>query len=868
MHQRYTDNNMPLRRIFLTTVILCWPMQLFASPYAAGFYRSGDGVFQAPGGARFDSGGAKWPGGRLGFEKPLRGVAASGVEAIQEEWRDFAQDLDHPKLSTRALYRRVRYDSVWQGVAVEFYAAQNRIEFDVIVQPDAAFESAVFAAAEADFTIDSEGALRDHGVLFAQPPEVPARNARVRYRLVDAHRFGFAVEGWDRKTELRIDPVLALNVFINISGDDYLGVSTAAGYGWLGTYPPYSGALLVNSSGNLVIAAQANGVSGYHMDWLQGVRSAGVLAVRSPSSVVGAGFGSVSIVALAQHPAGGYVIAGTEGGVNLPVSPGAYQPSSPAAARGFVAWISADLKKINFSAALETAVSGLMVLPQGDIVVTGFSYNLAPYTTGAYRSPELAGANPNWQHASVVRLKGDGSALVWASLVGGDGQDSAYVCTLDKAGNILVAGSTSSKNLHWPNAALQSGYAPSGSDPLFPYNDGDGFVLRLSPDGARLVNGTYFGSSRSDVVTGIFTTGDGSVLITGLATASDFPVTSWFPGPPAARTFGSHGFTALLRTDLGALTWSTAFPGGAVMSSSLAPDQSLYASLAAASIPATEDAYQSRGDSDARLISVDARSGRVIYSASSGYSGGSFYPLVAAGPSGQVATASSTAVSDLPYVAAGNIEFVANIYRAVSVQSYQFGDASPAPAAVVIRAMTPNSPAATGTVKISGQKNPVTVATIPAGLPPWLSFPVSSANQGESLTWRVSAAGLAPGNYTYSAPLRTSGGTLQPSAVVFNLWVDALAAQPSRLDAGTISRSMTSADISLRVKAQYGLAFTATSDQPWLTVPANTKIAPCDLLLLVLTAGMSPGDYTATITLTPGSATSDAVRVPVVVHII
>ena len=121
----------------------------------------------------------------------------------------------------------------------------------------------------------------------------------------------------------------------------------------------------------------------------------------------------------------------------------------------------------------------------------------------------------------------------------------------------------------------------------------------------------------------VHVTNDGSVLISGASRATDFPFTTWFPTDPKLSA-GSHGFIALLRSDLSALIWGDGWSGSPLAESALSADQILYAIASSPAITPTVDAY---GGPDAlyqnytsRLIAVDARSGRWLYASGTGRS--------------------------------------------------------------------------------------------------------------------------------------------------------------------------------------------------------------------------------------------------------
>src|SRR5262249_58471749 len=116
--------------------------------------------------------------------------------------------------------------------------------------------------------------------------------------------------------------------------------------------------------------------------------------------------------------------------------------------------------------------------------------------------------------AFVARLSADGSALVYATYLGGSGTDSGSGITVDPStGDALVTGWTSSTD--FPTA-----------NPLQPTNHGldDAFVARLRADGSALVYRSEVGRGGKDEGYGIAvdpTTGE--ALVTGSTSSTDFP---------------------------------------------------------------------------------------------------------------------------------------------------------------------------------------------------------------------------------------------------------------------------------------------------------------------------------------------------------
>ena len=138
------------------------------------------------------------------------------------------------------------------------------------------------------------------------------------------------------------------------------------------------------------------------------------------------------------------------------------------------------------------------------------------YAAGA-RVISAAGANPSTlSDVFVTKLDASGNTIFMASL-SGKGDDQARAIALDAAGNIFVAGATSSSNFPVRNALY--GQKPQGYS---------GFITKLSPDGSRILYSTYFPGE----IHAIAADSSGNLYVTGTTNNPDFPVTAGLPHGP------------------------------------------------------------------------------------------------------------------------------------------------------------------------------------------------------------------------------------------------------------------------------------------------------------------------------------------------
>jgi uncharacterized protein (TIGR03437 family) len=276
--------------------------------------------------------------------------------------------------------------------------------------------------------------------------------------------------------------------------------------------------------------------------------------------------------ALAVGADGSVFFTGSTGGA-FPTTANAAIAASTTS-RTFAARLSADGSRVLYSTYLpDTAAtaSAIAVDPQGNACIAGTS------STG---------------HAFVVKLNADGSAFLYNAGLAGTHQDAADAIFADAAGNVIVAGHTTSPDFPVSAGVVQSRL--NGAQNVF--------VSRLDP-GGRVGFSTYLGGSGTDTPAAVRIDSAGSIYVAGQTNSLDFPTTSGSFEPTPAVPFWNNtapaGFVARLKADGTALSWSSY-----VMSSDHYPQQGVtqlavtaagevyVAGLTGAGFPVTESAPQ------------------------------------------------------------------------------------------------------------------------------------------------------------------------------------------------------------------------------------------------------------------------------------
>jgi Beta-propeller repeat/Bacterial TSP3 repeat len=172
------------------------------------------------------------------------------------------------------------------------------------------------------------------------------------------------------------------------------------------------------------------------------------------------------------------------------------------------------------------------------------------YVAGTTSSPGFPGASgsPAGIDLFVTKLDARGSTVLYSTYIGGSGVDEARGMTIDMLGNVYVVGSTTSANFPTvsPRQAALAG-------------ESDGFLLRVSTTGGGLGFSTYFGGNDVDEVNAVAVDAARTMYIAGSTRSANFPQLS------AIQAYGGalDGFVARFLTD-GTLTFSTYHGGSGV----------------------------------------------------------------------------------------------------------------------------------------------------------------------------------------------------------------------------------------------------------------------------------------------------------------
>jgi len=266
---------------------------------------------------------------------------------------------------------------------------------------------------------------------------------------------------------------------------------------------------------------------------------------------------------------------------------------------------------------------GIVVDASGAAYVTGFTVDAAtdfPATPGAYDTTHNGGV----YDAFVAKLNASGSALLYATFLGGSGEDVGSEIASDSSGAAYVTGYTVDAVTDFPTTPGAYDITHNGWS--------DAFVAKLDASGSALLYATFLGGSGYyDDGWGIAVDSSGAAYVTGETSSADFPTT---PGAyDTTYNGGSYdAFVAKLNASGSTLLYATFlggsgvdWGGGVAVNISGAAYVTGLTDDAATDFPVTPEAYDTThngGVYDAYVAKLDASGSDLVYATFLGGSGG------------------------------------------------------------------------------------------------------------------------------------------------------------------------------------------------------------------------------------------------------
>ncbi len=230
-------------------------------------------------------------------------------------------------------------------------------------------------------------------------------------------------------------------------------------------------------------------------------------------------FGSSVATGVQTDALGNADIAGYTTSPDLPATTGAYDTTANGDRDAFAAKFdsSGSLVWSTYIGGSSTdEADGLALGPDGNLFIAG-STNSSNYpTTGGAFQTTPGGTLLAQQDAFLTKLSSDGTALVYSTRLGGNGQEFGHSVAVDQqTGEAVVVGSTAilSSNT-FPTQNAYQGTMSGGQD---------AFVTRFNSAGSGLVFSTYLGGTGTEAANGVAIDSAGDEYVVGQTNSSDFP---------------------------------------------------------------------------------------------------------------------------------------------------------------------------------------------------------------------------------------------------------------------------------------------------------------------------------------------------------
>lgn len=447
-----------------------------------------------------------------------------------------------------AMYARLLYHDLYPGVDLAYSLANGLLESEFTVHPGAALDQVKVAyeppaslalQADGSLVIELDGvSLRE--VIPAAYQEIDDQHVpvNVRFRLLDDHSYGFAIEGpWDPASPLVIDPVLSFATFLGGSERDE---------GW---------AIATDEEGNSYVTGVTFSVDfpsrnvpppTYH-----GEKDVFVAKFDAAGRLVYATFfgGSESEEGncIGIDAAGNAYVAGQTFSLDFPLR-------NPWRSR-YEGHEEAYFAKLNpngmlmfasyFGGSSAEEIDDMVVDSVGNFYLAGEIYSDDLFLVNPWQSQTFG---PEEEDAFLAIFNANGT-LIYSTYFGAEQRDQIFRLALGNDGMVYAAGMTSSPSFPVVNA-LQSTYG-GGWD--------DCFILKFDPWNNHLIYSTFLGGNDRDECWGLAVDNAGNAYVTGQVTSRNFPLAS--PLQPAHGGGDYDAFVAKLGPNGNQLVYST-FVGG------------------------------------------------------------------------------------------------------------------------------------------------------------------------------------------------------------------------------------------------------------------------------------------------------------------
>ena len=588
------------------------------------------------------------PNAQVIREKPLPGYENYFIGNDPSKWASECRS-----------YQAITYKNIYPNIDLRYYVQDERLKYDLIVYP---------GGNPAAVQLEYEGAnglsLKNQELVVATSVGDAREGKPYTYQFVNGQReeivcrykvagstVGFDVRNYDKGTTLIIDPSLVFSSFSRSSGDNWgftatpgpdgsmFGGGIAAPTG----FPVSPGAFQSSGGGPtnaeapphvVIIKLSPGGQTRLYATYIGGS------GLEQPHSLIADAQGNLVIAGRTNSgstfpgtqfgPGGGYDIFVTK----LNATGTALIGSVKAGGSGNDG-VNITTNRANGPQSLlrnygDDGRSEVILDAANNILVASCTRSTNFFTLNGFQSTLLG-----QQDGVVLKLNANATTVIWSTLLGGAGDDAAFVLTPNPInGDVYIGGGTSSPNFPGTGAGVLQATYNGGS--------ADGFISQIRDNGGSvaLVRSSYLGTNQIDIVYGVQFDSQGFPYVMGTTTGS-WPITNATYSATNARQF-----IAKLRPDLSAFVYSTTFGTPNALAPNISPVAFLvdncenvyvsgwgggantfstpqYPTAGTNGLPVTPDAFQNQTDgSDFYFFVLQKNAASILYASFFGQRGG------------------------------------------------------------------------------------------------------------------------------------------------------------------------------------------------------------------------------------------------------
>ena len=490
-----------------------------------------------------------------------------------EGFRNYFIGNDPARWATQVrAFEEVTYNRIYPGIDMHLYEKNAHLKYDFLVAPhtDPRLIRMQYKGAENLSLMDGDLHIKTSVNEVVERKPIAYQQVKGRQKMVPCTfklagniiSFDFP-KGYDASLPLIIDPVL---VFSTFSG------STADNWGFTATYDQegnmYSGGIVGNVGFPVTLGASDRIFNGG--DWDIGILKYKTSATGNASLLYATYLGGSNTEvpsSLVVNSSNELLVLGATGSDNFPTTSGAHDRSFNTNANDprriqtplegisfnqgsdlFVARLAGDGTRLLAATFLGgTLNEGILsnatdrTLPphplnrnygdqfRGDILTDAANNIYLVSSTQSSDFPAQGGFQNGFGggNDAVVAKLTPALALEWSSYLGGAGADAGYSIQLDSNQNIFIGGGTTSTGLAGTADAFR---------PVFGGGQADGFVAKISNNGATLQRLSYIGTTNYDNVFFVQLDESNNIFLLG-QTMGTYPVTAGTYTTPKGKQF-------------------------------------------------------------------------------------------------------------------------------------------------------------------------------------------------------------------------------------------------------------------------------------------------------------------------------------------